>query len=473
MTQEPQAAKARVLIIDDEPDIRELLVMTLQRMGLQAVEAGTLEDSRRHLGEQTFDLCLTDMKLPDGDGIELVRYLQAQFPRLPVVMITAHGNMETAIEALKAGAFDFLNKPLDLQHLRDLIRSAVRLGKEPVLPGQSEAPPLLGTSPAMEEVRALINKVARSQAPVYISGESGTGKELAARQIHALSARAEQPFVAVNCGAIPRELMESELFGHVKGSFTGAYSDKPGLFRAADGGTLFLDEVAELPLDMQVKLLRVLQEKSIRPVGAAKEQRVDVRLLSATHRDLAAWVDAGRFRQDLFYRLNVIGVHLPPLRERPQDVLVLSRHILNRLASDMDMRIPELTESAADALSAHSFPGNVRELENILERALTLSDGGAIEPEDLQLLPAVQGQSTVMGAAGSDRARQSSVGSDDDLLAAARELGLEACLEDVERVLIRQALRDNDGNRTATARELGISFRALRYRLKKLDLDDE
>lgn len=468
MTQTASNSEPRVLIVDDEPDIRELLALTLRRMNLVSSEAGTLEEARRQLGEQVFNLCLTDMRLPDGDGLDLVRYLQAQFPRLPVAVITAHGNMETAIEALKAGAFDFLNKPLDLQHLRDLVRSAVRLGQVPVMARHSEAPPLLGISAAMEEVRTLINKVARSQAPVYISGESGTGKELAARQIHALSARAEQPFVAVNCGAIPRELMESELFGHVKGSFTGAYSDKPGLFQAADGGTLFLDEVAELPIDMQVKLLRVIQEKAVRPVGAAGEKRVDVRLLSATHRDLVAWVEAGRFRQDLYYRLNVISVHLPPLRERPQDIAVLSRQILQRLAGELGLPLPELEPAAQERLNRHPFPGNVRELENILERALTLSESGLIHARDLQLQPGRMADNG-LSVASAEQAEAVT----DQWLEQARRQGLEACLADIERDLIRQALHDNDGNRTATARDLGISFRALRYRLKKLDLRDE
>ena len=454
----------RVLIIDDEPDIRELLALTLARMQLECVEAENVQQAVRLLASEHFDLCLTDMRLPDGSGMDVIRHIQGCCPQLPVAMITAHGNMQSAIEALKAGAFDFLNKPVELQTLRELVASALRLGERngQVNGAIENSLTLLGDSVAMDNVRQMIRKLARSQAPVYISGESGTGKELVARMIHAQGPRADKPFVAVNCGAIPADLMESELFGHKKGSFTGAYNDKAGLFQAANGGTLFLDEVADLPLDMQVKLLRAIQEKAVRPVGAQSEQHVDVRILSATHRDLGGRVAAGEFREDLYYRINVIPLHLPSLRERAEDIPVLVDFFVRQLSDEMGIATPRLSEAAEQALLAHPFPGNVRELENILERAMTLCEGELIETDDLQL-HAAQGQARQRqaGAAGqwADEAEQ------------LEQLGLETYLENIERRLLLDALHAMQNNKTAAAKKLGITFRALRYRLKKLGLE--
>ncbi len=447
-------SQAHALIVDDEADIRELLGLTLSRMEIGSSEAETLAQAKERLAQGSFDLCLTDMRLPDGNGIELIRHIQQHHPDLPVAMITAHGNMDTAIEALKAGAFDFLNKPVELQALRDLVGSALRLKGVSSEAGAPESKlQLLGSSQAIESIRQMIRKLARSQAPVYISGESGTGKELVARLIHAEGPRAEMPFIAVNCGAIPTELMESEFFGHKKGSFTGAQSDKDGLFQAANGGTLFLDEVADLPLDMQVKLLRAIQEKAVRPVGAQQEQHIDVRILSATHKELAELVARGSFREDLFFRINVIELHIPSLRERPEDIPQLVEHIIQQLAVQMGLPTPTLDQASLDALRRYPFPGNVRELENVLERALTLCEGERIGEEDL-LLPQYQPKTAAAGVP---------------------ELGgqnIEDYLEEVERKLIERALEQNQHNKTATAKQLGISFRSLRYRLQKLGLTD-
>ncbi|MGD8743685.1 MAG: sigma-54 dependent transcriptional regulator, partial [Granulosicoccaceae bacterium] len=375
------------LIVDDEPDILELLSLTLERMDIDSRRATDLAQARQLLGQESFDLCLTDMRLPDGDGIELVRHISEHYPNTPVAVITAHGNMELAVEALKAGAFDFVSKPVNLGRLRQLVNAALKLSaKTPhpaPTPGSDDVDnPLLGDSAIMQRMRATIRKLARSQAPVYISGESGSGKELVARMIHALGPRADKPFIPVNCGAIPPELMESEFFGHKKGSFTGAVADKTGLFQAADGGTLFLDEVAELPFPMQVKLLRAIQEKSVRPIGEHSEQPVDVRILSATHKNLTTLVADGEFRQDLFYRINVIELAVPPLRERPEDIAQLADHILDKLDGQ---KHPQLSKQALEALQGYAFPGNVRELENILERAMTLCEADTIDSADLQL----------------------------------------------------------------------------------------
>ncbi|MGD8310884.1 MAG: sigma-54 dependent transcriptional regulator [Chromatiales bacterium] len=444
------------LIVDDEPDIRELLEITLGRMNVATRSAADLAEARGWLERGRFDLCLTDMRLPDGDGIELVELISTRRPELPVAVITAHGNMEAAIQAMKAGAFDFVSKPVDLQVLRGLVETALRLGSErpaapaDVAPAGAGGPRLLGGSPEMARIRTMIAKLARSQAPVYISGESGTGKELAARLIHLQGPRAAGSFVPVNCGAIPQELMESELFGHRRGSFTGAVTDKEGLFQAADGGTLFLDEVADLPLPMQVKLLRAIQERSVRAVGAARETRVDTRIISATHQDLPALVKAGRFRQDLFYRLDVIDLHMPALRERPGDIQELADDILARLAADADIAKPAIRADAMERLAGYGFPGNVRELENILERAITLCERDCIRAADLRL-PADD------AAAGEDRL----------------DLPLEDYLSELERRAILEALEATRWNRTAAARRLGISFRALRYRLAKLGLDGD
>jgi two-component system response regulator PilR (NtrC family) len=444
------------LIVDDEPDIRELLELTLGRMGVETRSAANLADARQLLGESEFDLCLTDMRLPDGDGLELVKTIQQDYPDLPVAVITAHGNMETAVQALKVGAFDFISKPVELQVLRNLVKGALKLGSFPNRDRRSRES-LLGDSAVMQTIRSTITKLARSQAPVYISGESGTGKELVARLIHAKGPRNDNQFVPVNCGAIPSELMESEFFGHRKGSFTGAVSDKQGLFQAADGGTLFLDEVAELPLHMQVKLLRIIQEKAVRPVGEQKELPVDVRILSATHKDLAKLVESGDFRQDLYYRINVIELRVPSLRQRREDIPELAEHILSRLTQGQSAGHPLLGHAALEALQRYAFPGNVRELENTLERALTLSDGKEIQPEELAL-PAPDVAETQTEASEQPPSPPEGV-------------SLEDYLEGIEKQAILKALEQTHYNKTAAAKLLGITFRAMRYRLKKLGLE--
>ncbi len=446
----------QALIVDDEPDIRELLELTLGRMNIETRSAANLADARKLLEECRFDLCLTDMRLPDGDGLQLVETIQRQYPDLPVAVITAHGNMETAVQALKLGAFDFVSKPVDLQVLRNLVNGALKLASFPERDRRSRDT-LLGDSAIMQTIRSTIAKLARSQAPVYISGESGTGKELVARLIHAKGPRNDNPFVPVNCGAIPSELMESEFFGHKKGSFTGAVSDKEGLFQAASGGTLFLDEVAELPLHMQVKLLRAIQEKAVRPVGEQKEIPVDVRVLSATHKDLAKLVEAGGFRQDLYYRINVIELKVPSLRQRREDIPQLAQHIIEKLASEQGIEAPHLGQATLERLQRYAFPGNVRELENILERALTLSDGREIHPDDLALP-----ESDDSAAESADAA---------SLQQPPDGVQLEKYLEDIERRAILKALEQTDNNKTAAAKVLGITFRAMRYRLKKLGLE--
>ena len=446
----------QTLIVDDEPDIRELLELTLGRMNIDTRSAANLADARKLLQECRFDLCLTDMRLPDGDGLALVETIQQQHPDLPVAVITAHGNMETAVQALKLGAFDFVSKPVDLQVLRNLVTGALKLASFPERDRRSRDT-LLGDSAIMQTIRSTIAKLARSQAPVYISGESGTGKELVARLIHAKGPRHDKAFVPVNCGAIPSELMESEFFGHKKGSFTGAVSDKEGLFQAANGGTLFLDEVAELPLHMQVKLLRAIQEKAVRPVGEQKEIPVDVRVLSATHKDLARLVEAGGFRQDLYYRINVIELKVPNLRQRREDIPQLAQHVIEKLACEQGIDTPHLGQATLDALQRYAFPGNVRELENILERALTLSDGREIQPEDLALPESVE-------SAGES-------GNSVSIQPPPEGIQLEEYLEDIERRAILKALEQTDNNKTAAAKVLGITFRAMRYRLKKLGLE--
>ncbi len=448
----------QVLIIDDEPDIRELLELTLGRMNLETRSAANLSEGRHLLSEFEFDLCLTDMRLPDGNGMDMVRHIQENYPQLPVAVITAYGNIETAVLALKAGAFDFVSKPVDINDLRNIVRSALKV-KQPEAEGTEESAvaggssKMLGKSPAIQKVREMIEKLARGQAPVYISGESGTGKELAARLIHELGPRADHPFVPVNCGAIPEQLVESEFFGHKKGSFTGAVQDKEGLFAAADGGTLFLDEVGDLPIHMQVKLLRAIQEKSIRPVGTQAEIKVDVRVVSATHKNLAQLVEEGKFRQDLFYRLNVIELHMPSLGERPGDAELLARSINERLSADMGMPAPEISADALAALNQYSFPGNVRELENILERALTLCDGKEIAADDLQL----------RSAAGAPQTETAAALDEDE--------GLDDYLSRIERAAIEEALEKTNQNKTAAAKLLGITFRALRYKLEKLGIE--
>ncbi len=469
----------RTLIVDDEPDIRELLEITLGRMKLETVAAADLSSAMSLLGSQQFDLCLTDMHLPDGNGLELVEHINANHPELPVAMITAFGSMDTAIAALKAGAFDFLQKPIDLEQLRSLVDTALKVSELDTASSSTNAT-LLGTSPAMEQLRAQINKLSRSQAPIYIGGESGSGKEVAARLIHALGPRGSGPFVPVNCGAIPSELMESEFFGHIKGSFTGAVGDKEGLFQAASGGTLFLDEVADLPLAMQVKLLRAIQEKAVRPVGSQNEDVTDVRVLSATHKDLAQEVAAGRFRQDLFYRLNVIELRMPSLREHLEDIPDLASASLARLAEEYGGTVPTISAGAMAALESYAFPGNVRELENVLERAFTLCENNEISPADLQLqsdgsvpAEAPAPEPAVPAEPGNELPTAEPLAATESAAAIRLPDGvsLEEYLESIERDLITQALDATRWNKTAAAKELGITFRALRYKLKKLEME--
>jgi two-component system response regulator PilR (NtrC family) len=440
--------KPAVLVVDDEPDLCELLSITLQRMNLDPRTASTVGAAQRMLKTERYDLCLTDMQLPDGDGLDLVRWIQQYSPSVPVAVITAHGNMETAVRALKLGAFDFVSKPLDLAGLRKLVATAIKMSEDHDGDTSMFGPRLLGTSHAMQNLRGMIGRVARSQAPVHISGESGTGKELVAKLIHESGPRRDGPFVPVNCGAIPTELMESELFGHKRGSFTGAVSDKKGLIPSAEGGTLFLDEIADLPLHMQVKLLRVIQEKAVRAVGEQAEIGVDVRILSATHKNLSQLVAEGKFREDLFYRVNVIELRVPALRERPGDVRELAEAILRRLGRRLKMDAPLLDAEALATLESYAFPGNVRELENILERAITLSTSGAVHASDIQLRPTAGGA----GSSGTPPA-------------------LEDHLVDIEREAIIKALEQSRHNKTAAARALGMSFRALRYRIKKLGIE--
>jgi two-component system response regulator PilR (NtrC family) len=437
------------LVVDDEPDICELLAITLDRMDIATRTVGDVGSAKKFLQREAVDLCLTDMRLPDGDGLELVEWMQREVSGTPVAVITAHGSVEAAVRALKIGAFDFVSKPLELNDLRKLVKAALKLRGEELPAAADRQQGIVGRSAAIEQVRALVAKVSRSQAPVHISGESGTGKELVAHMIHDSGPRRDGPFVPINCGAIPTELMESEFFGHRKGSFTGAVTDKTGLFRTAEGGTLFLDEVADLPLHMQVKLLRVIQEKSIRPVGQPDEEPVDVRILSATHRNLAELVAAGQFREDLYYRINVIELRVPPLRERGEDILMLAHHILQRLCAEQGTELPGLSAQAQAVLLEYPFPGNVRELENILERALTLCSDGLIDVDDLQLRS--QHAATVPPA-------------DADAT-----LGTQ--LEEIEREAIVRALEQTRYNKTAAAKLLGMSFRALRYRIKKLGIE--
>jgi len=447
----------RVLVVDDEPDICELLELTLVKMGLAVDTAGTVSDAREMLKGTRFDLCLTDMRLPDGDGLELVRHIAGLSQDVPVAVITAYGSAENAVAALKAGAFDYVAKPIGLEQLRALVKSALSL------PGPNDvsgaAPPLLGDSAPLRLVRDTVAKLARTQAPVYIFGESGSGKELAARLIHSNGARRDRPFVPVNCGAIPETLMESELFGYRKGAFTGAQADRDGFFQAAHGGTLFLDEVAELPLYTQVLLLRAIQEKRVRKVGSTQEDPVDVRIICATHQSLAALVEAGRFRRDLYYRLNVIELRMPPLRECREDIPVIAQSILQRLAHQNGSPVPRLSDAAVAELLRYDFPGNVRELENTLERAVALASGEELGPADLALHRT--GPESEIAA----EAATTSPG-------AVLDMPLPAYLDGVERKAILDALAKTGFNRTAAAKLLGITFRALRYRMQRLGIRD-
>jgi two-component system response regulator PilR (NtrC family) len=450
------AAKNHVLVVDDETDIRELLGMTLQRMGLETHCAASTGEAFALLEQHSYDLCLTDMRLPDGDGLSVLDYVAKNHSGMPVAVITAHGSTENAVAALKAGAFDYLAKPVSLNQLRTLVRSALKLPRPErrVSDGQEMAPgfpTLIGDSPLMQQTRQMIDKLARNQAPIHVTGESGSGKELAARLIHLKGSRQDGPFIAVNCGAIPENLMESEFFGYRKGAFTGAAADRDGFFQAANGGTLFLDEVADLPLLMQVKLLRVIQEKKVRKVGSTSEDNIDVRVISATHRNLTEEVKSGAFRQDLYYRLNVIELRMPSLREMREDIPLLAGAILKRQA--VDDSAPRLSAAALKELQAYDFPGNVRELENVLERALALAADAEIRREDLQL-----------AAARYDR---------EDVAPDLSGMPLQERLDAVEKKAILDALEQTRFNRTAAAKLLGITFRALRYRMERLGINDE
>jgi two-component system response regulator PilR (NtrC family) len=461
----------RVLVIDDEPDIRELLDLTLSRMGLKVTTAEDLGQARKQLSSNSFSFCLTDMRLPDGNGLDLVKEISEHYPDLPCAVITAHGKVEDAVTALKMGAFDFVSKPVDLAVLRKLVNTALRLrssSDEASGKGESqekasqpqELDRMIGKSPAIRQCQAMIAKLSRSQAPVLISGESGSGKELAARLIHELGPRGDGPFIPVNCGAIPSELMESEFFGHKKGSFTGATGDKDGLFKAADGGTLMLDEVADLPLHMQVKLLRVIQEKAVMPIGAREEVKVDVRIVSASHQILKPLVESGKFRSDLYFRLNVIELHMPSLQERREDIPLLAKHFLQEISEQWQERETlEISPAAMDALKNHHYSGNVRELINILQRAVTMSEGSLIQPDDLMLEHA--GHASAPAEIGTLAAENVESG----------DGSLDTVIEDIEKQMLEDALRKARYNKTKAAEILGISFRSFRYKLKKYGID--
>mgnify|MGYP001819591271 FL=1 len=462
MNDKPQ----HVLVVDDEPDIRELLQLTLSRMGLEVTTAEDLGEARRALQSGSFSFCLTDMRLPDGNGLDLVEEISENHPNLPTAMITAHGKIEDAVYALKMGAFDFVSKPVDLAVLRKLVNTALKIRSEEPgevsraqdnVPGLSNKAldKLTGASPAINQCKAMIAKLARSQAPVLVSGDSGSGKELAARLIHDLGPRADGPFIPVNCGAIPTELMESEFFGHRKGSFTGAAADKDGLFQAADGGTLMLDEVADLPLHMQVKLLRVIQEKAVMPIGAREEVPVDVRILSATHKALKPLVEEGKFRSDLYFRLNVIELHMPGLQERVEDIPLLANRFLAEISEQWnDEEMPKISDEAMECLKQHDYTGNVRELINILQRAVTMCEGNVIQPPDLLLENMDVSEASPAEAADKP---------DDE--------SLDSYMEGIEKKMLEDALRSARYNKTRAAEQLGISFRSFRYKLKKFGIE--
>ncbi|MBX2868038.1 MAG: sigma-54 dependent transcriptional regulator [Acidiferrobacterales bacterium] len=462
------------LIIDDEQDLLSLLSITLRRMGVESVKAGNVTEALAQLGKRSYDLCLTDLRLPDGSGMDIVKHIQENYSDIPVAVITAFGDPKTAVEALKLGAFDYIAKPIEVEQLQAIIESSIRLSE--TTPTTDTKRTLLGESELMQQIRALINKVARNQAPVHINGETGTGKELIARLIHDNGPRSTNPFIAVNCGAIPRELMESEFFGHKKGSFTGAFSDKKGLFEAAHGGTLFLDEIADLPSDLQVKLLRTIQERTVRPVGEVTEKPIDVRLISATHKNLQEMIEKGQFREDLYYRVNVIPINAPSLRDRPIDIPVLAAHFTKLISRKSGITSPTLGADAMKLLASHHFPGNVRELENLLERTLALHDGDTITAADLNLIPGSSSSTTpirtsspkdIDSEAGTPSAKNNAASPSLDQMA----LPIDEHLNNIEKALIKDALDKSGGNITKAAALLGTTFRSLRYKIKKLEID--
>lgn len=466
------AQQPLVLFVDDEEDLCTLMQMMLSRMGIETHVAYRIAQAKKMLSEHHYDICFTDLNLPDGSGLELVEEISQQYPQLPVAVLTAYGNMDIAIAALKAGAFDFVSKPIKQTHLEQLLQKALNnpVQQQAASEDALEQRMLIGQSAPIEQLRVTLKKIARSQAPVFITGESGTGKEVVANLVHRLSNRNEGPFIAINCGAIPSDLLESELFGHKKGSFTGATQDKQGLIQSAHGGSLFLDEIAELPLNMQVKLLRAVQEKAIRPIGSDTEIDVDFRVISASHQDLESLVQQGKFRQDLFFRIHVMDLVLPPLRERGQDILILAQHFIQKVCREWEIEVKALTTRAKDFLLAQYYPGNVRELRNIIERAITLSDDDYIDVQHLQSAPLRRSVNTP-------------VLSIDQMLTAPSELtlaprklpdeGLELYLENIEKEILLNALNITHWNRTLAAKKLGMSFRSLRYRLKKFGLDTD
>lgn len=462
-----------VLLVDDEEDLCTLMQMSLMRMGIRTHIAHRLEDAKQRLTDHQYDACLTDLNLPDGNGLELLHWIHQRCPDLPVAVLTAYGNMEIAIAALKAGAFDFVSKPINQKHLEQLLQKALN---KPVDYDQHNANDslehklLIGQSLPIQQLRVTLKKIARSQAPVFITGESGTGKEVIANLVHRLSNRSEGPFIAINCGAIPTELMESELFGHKKGSFTGATQDKQGLIQSAHGGSLFLDEIAELPLSMQVKLLRAVQEKRIRPLGSDTEIDVDFRVISASHQDLDALVQQGKFRQDLYFRIHVMDLVLPPLRERGQDILILAEHFIQKICQEWDIPVKPLSGRSKEFLLGQYYPGNVRELRNIIERAITLSDEDRIDLQHLQSAP-LRHTAPVL----QESTSHAELASSDQIIIPRKlpEEGLELYLEKIEKEVLLNALNLTHWNRTLAAKKLGMSFRSLRYRLKKFGLDIE
>lgn len=483
--------QATALIVDDEKDIRELIEMAFMGMDIRCILAPTVDSAIRHLKKQTtINFCITDMHLPDGEGLQLVSHIQKHYPHIPVCMITAHGNVDLAVKALKFGAFDFVSKPFDLNQLRGMANSAMKLSENVSISGKKAEPKanqtadkpieIIGNSPVMKKLEEIITKLARSQAPVFIHGESGTGKELVAQSIHLQSARRDAPFVPINCGAIPENLVESEFFGYVKGAFTGADKNQEGLFAAANGGTIFLDEVADLPLSMQVKLLRAIQEQAIRPVGGNEEIAIDVRILSATHKDLSQLVSEQLFREDLYYRLNVISLGLPPLRKRVGDIAILANFILDKLADRHQLASLTLTDAALEKLQSYDFPGNVRELENILERATTFCEESRITPDDIQLSNTlVNGESDELSPLSIDLGSEEAdidTNAKENITAAKSPPAVDginnltAYMQHIERTALAEALAATEGEQTLAAEKVGLTPKAFRKKLKKYGL---